>query len=261
MEKLTDSSTREFATPWTNPFAKQESEEPSMDEMDYGDESNPLDFDGVVPVFPLPNLVMFPSLVQPLHVFEPRYRQMAIDALAGNRMIALALLKPGYEANYDTKECEIHPIVCVGRITNEEHLGDGRYNFLLRGISRAVVSEEVESDKLYRMAKVELQSSVETNMATEDLAVAKRELIQEIERLIPSLSKEPAFPEVFSQKIELGALCDLVTFSSGVSPELAQAVLEELDIGKRFELVRRILKLKVYPDDASSSFPPDFSVN
>src|SRR5437763_5081870 len=93
------------------------------------------DFRGVARLFPLPNLVLFPHVVQPLHVFEPRYRQMTADALAGDRLIALALLKSGWEDDYDAQP-PIHGVGCLGRVAAEQLLPDGRYNLLLRGLSR-----------------------------------------------------------------------------------------------------------------------------
>ena len=68
------------------------------------DDLSPLThFAGTARLFPLPNLVLFPHVMQPLHVFEPRYRQMTADALTGDRLIGLVLLKPGWEADYEGK--------------------------------------------------------------------------------------------------------------------------------------------------------------
>src|SRR3954471_21363862 len=96
---------------------------------------------GVIRLFPLPNLVLFPGAMQPLHIFEPRYRQMTVDALAGDRLIGMALPRPGWENDYVGKPA-IHPVVCVGRILAEQRLADGRFNILLRGLRRARVVEE-----------------------------------------------------------------------------------------------------------------------
>ena len=80
------------------------------------DDLSPLSgFCGKVRLFPLPNLVLFPEVMQPLHIFEPRYRQMTADALAGDRLIALGLLRPGWEADYDGKPA-IYPVACLGRV-------------------------------------------------------------------------------------------------------------------------------------------------
>src|SRR6478736_5807860 len=106
-------------------------------------------FPGTARLFPLPNLVLFPHVVQPLHVFEPRYRQMTADALAGDRLIAPVLLKPGWEEEYDARP-EVHPVACLGRVVADQLLPDGRYNLLLRGLSRAHLLGEVTDAKPYR---------------------------------------------------------------------------------------------------------------
>src|SRR5580658_8985720 len=92
-------------------------------------------FSGTARLFPLPNLVFFPHALQPLHIFESRYRQMTADALAGDRLISLVLLQPGWEKHYEQKPA-LYPVACLGRIVAEETLDDGRYNLLLRGIGR-----------------------------------------------------------------------------------------------------------------------------
>src|SRR5262249_12044296 len=117
------------------------------------------DFQGVARLFPLPNLVLFPHVVQPLHIFEPRYRQMMADTLADDRRMALALLRPGWEADYHQAP-PIHPVGWLGQVLQEEKLPDGRYNLLLRGLCRARVVEELKTDRLYRSARVQLLRDV-----------------------------------------------------------------------------------------------------
>src|SRR5207253_4170439 len=99
------------------------------------EDTSPLaNFAGVARLFPLPNLVLFPHVVQPLHVFEPRYREMTTDALAGDRLIATALLHPDWEAVYEGHP-PIHPVACLGRIVADQRLDDGRFLLLLRGLA------------------------------------------------------------------------------------------------------------------------------
>src|SRR5262249_6167709 len=93
-------------------------------------------FGGTVRLFPLPNVVLFPQAIQPLHVFEPRYRQMTADALASDRLITLVLLQPGWETDYAGTP-EICSVACVGQVVADQGLPDGRYNLLLRGLRRA----------------------------------------------------------------------------------------------------------------------------
>src|SRR3712207_569670 len=92
-------------------------------------------FAGIARLFPLPNLVLFPSVIQPLHIFEPRYRQMTADALAGDRLLAIVLLRPGWEEEYEGRPA-VYPVACLGHIAAHQRLEDGRSNLLLRGLRR-----------------------------------------------------------------------------------------------------------------------------
>src|SRR5687767_15618343 len=73
----------------------------------------------VIPIFPLPNAVLFPNVFMPLHIFEARYRAMVSDALAGDRIIGMVLLKAGFESDYKGQP-PIYPIGCAGVITHSE---------------------------------------------------------------------------------------------------------------------------------------------
>src|SRR5258707_12444208 len=89
----------------------------------------------LLPLFPLPNVVLFPNVFLPLHIFEPRYREMVADALAGDRLIGMVLLKPGWERNYEGRP-PIYSTGCSGVIAHHERLGDGGYNIMRRGGER-----------------------------------------------------------------------------------------------------------------------------
>ena len=106
-----------------------------------------------IPIFPLPNVVLFPTVSLPLHIFEPRYREMVADALEGDRIIGMALLRAGWEGNYEGRP-PIYPMGCAGLITHSERLPDGRYNIVLRGLEKFRVIRE-HDQRLYRMADVD----------------------------------------------------------------------------------------------------------
>ena len=110
---------------------------------------------GAIAMFPLPNVVLLPGSLLPLHIFEPRYRQMTRDVLAGSRLLALARLKPGYEAQYQGRPA-VYPILGVGRIIASDELDDGRYNILVRGLMRAEILEELPPDQAYRLIRARL---------------------------------------------------------------------------------------------------------
>jgi hypothetical protein len=107
-----------------------------------------------IPIFPLPNVVLFPNVFLPLHIFEPRYRQMVGDALQGDRIIGMVLLRPGHDTDYGGRP-PIYPIGCSGLITHVERLEDGHYNLILRGLEKfTVASEEPPDARLYRTAVI-----------------------------------------------------------------------------------------------------------
>jgi len=107
----------------------------------------------LLPLFPLPNVVLFPNVFLPLHIFEPRYREMIADALTSDRLIGMVLLRPDWERDYEGRPA-VYPIGCSGVITHSERLSDGRYDIVLRGLDRFRVVQE-EEDRSYRRAIVE----------------------------------------------------------------------------------------------------------
>jgi Lon protease-like protein len=232
------------------------------------DETSPLsEFSGTARLFPLPNLVLFPHVMQPLHIFEPRYRQMTADALAGDRLIALVLLRPGWEADYDARPA-IYPVACLGRVVAEQTLDDGRYNILLRGLARIRVLEEVPQGKLYRSGRVELlgDSHFSEGPAARDL---RKRLGKAVAAWFPDKGAVyEQFRKLLRSELPLGPLGDIISFALPIDLEVKQELLEELDVRKR---VRRLLEyLEAHPQKpakpkgepaAERKFPPEFSVN
>jgi uncharacterized protein len=106
----------------------------------------------VVPVFPLPTVVFFPETYLPLHIFEPRYREMVLDASAQGHCIGMALLKEGWEDQY-TETPPIYAVGCVGRIISSHKLADGRFNIVLQGLHRCTYVEQAVSTP-YRQARI-----------------------------------------------------------------------------------------------------------
>jgi Lon protease-like protein len=106
-----------------------------------------------IPLFPLPGVVVFPGVLLPLHVFEERYRAMVDDALAGQRIIGMAMLRPGFERDYYGRP-PVYPVGCAGTITRAQRLDDGRFNIVLQGMMRFRIAGE-EDGRAYRLARVE----------------------------------------------------------------------------------------------------------
>src|SRR5207248_5602937 len=125
----------------------------------------------LLPLFPLPNVVLFPNVFLPLHIFEQRYREMVADAVTGDRLIGMVLLKAGWESNYEGRP-PVYPIGCSGLMTHVERLSDGHYNIVLRGVERFRVVEE-DHTRTYRRAIVE--SIVDEGLTPDDRAATRRQ--------------------------------------------------------------------------------------
>ncbi|MCK4343237.1 MAG: LON peptidase substrate-binding domain-containing protein [Phycisphaerae bacterium] len=191
-----------------------------------GDE--PIHVPSVIPLFPLPGIVLFPHTILPLHIFEPRYREMMTDALSGARVLGTALLKPGFEPLYYTPRAPIHTTIGVGQIVEWEQVEDGNYNLLLRGIGRAVILEEVP-DQAYRQARVE---PLETYCSRGE-APSKRLR----GKLFGAIRENPALDRILRKNwlrlrdapLDLGELADLLAAGLPAEPELRQCLLDEPD--------------------------------
>jgi len=118
------------------------------------DVSNLDSFSGVIPLFPLSTVVFFPNTLLPLHIFEPRYKRMVIDVINTEKIIGMALLKPGWEDNY-YENPEVFNVVGMGRIVSSETFEDGRINIVLYGLKRVKIVEIIENLP-YRLARVDI---------------------------------------------------------------------------------------------------------
>lgn len=220
-------------------------------------------FSGMARLFPLPNLVFFPEVMQPLHIFEQRYRQMTTDALAGDRLIAMVLPRPGWESDYDRSPA-LHSVACLGKIVADQKLDDGRFNILVRGLSRIQIVHEIPHGKLYRKAKVELLAEVPIADAR-TVRRLRKELIAKVPGWFPG---QPAVLEQFRKllrsRVPLGALGDIFTFALPLDTEFKQVLLEELEVEQRLRRLLEHLEEKFAPElqaAADRKFPPEFSIN
>jgi Lon protease-like protein len=176
-----------------------------------------------LPLFPLPNVVLFPNVYLPLHIFEPRYRRMVHDALNGDRMIGMVLLRPGYEAEYEGRPA-VYDIGCAGGITHVDRLPDGRFNIVLRGIAKFRIMREhpVPDAGTYRVADIAVLAEQLSNPDREVL----REQRAKIERLLaPLFSAARAtspLPEIMADDDLVNALAQYLA----LEPIEKQALLE-----------------------------------
>jgi Lon protease-like protein len=193
---------------------------------------------GVVPVFPLPDVVFFPHTTLPLHIFEPRYCEMVRDAMDGEALIAMALLRPGWEREYlDTPP--VYDVATVGRIEDLVDLPGGRYNLRLFGLQRVRLTE-LHTDTAYRLAQITPlperdadDSDPEVERAKLDLLVANGYLLNEIsDHYQPSI--------VLDDRQSFVAAVNAACASLPVEPAVRQRLLEEGDLLARQREVSKV---------------------
>jgi Lon protease-like protein len=197
-----------------------------------------------LPVFPLPEVVLFPGVHLPLHVFEPRYRAMTAEVLAAppdRRLIVMALLMPGWEEDYEGTP-PVHPVATAGEIISAKPLDDGRYLITLRGRERVrLTGAEELTDGGYRL--VNLVPAPESEEAFAGPAI--------VERLVRLLADFAAWTggvpisvrrEDLEARPEVRALVlNALSFHLTVPAALRQELLEVDDLARRLDGLARIV--------------------
>lgn len=235
----------------------------SDDAMSFHAES----FTGKVRLFPLPNLVMFPHVLQPLHVFEPRYRALLEEALDDDRLIAMAILAPGWEKHYEGRP-KLSPTACLGRVLTHQKVEGDRYNILLAGLRRVRIVEELPPEKPFREAQVELLEDIYPAESAGERPAAQLRLLKQFRRLLPNMPEvHQQLEELLCTDVSLGMLTDLISYTMQWPIEVKEQLLSEADVDRR---CRRLLKLMSDAPAKSGEgsgparglrWPPDFSAN
>ena len=213
-----------------------------------------------IPIFPLPNAVLFPRTLLPLHIFEPRYKQMVGDALEGNRQIGMVLFQPGWEGG-DHGSLEVFDTGGSGVITEYKSLEEGRYNILLTGRHRFRIMEFIQ-ERPYRVARVQLLKEVvpsdrEANEIATALALSFNELNLE------SVSSEMNLGLL--EKLDFPTLVNSICSSLSLSIYDKQQLLEMDNLKTRAHTILDVLKQQASRGRFVSQFshlkPEDPSAN
>jgi len=175
-----------------------------------------------IPLFPLPNVVFFPKTYLPLHIFEPRYREMVLDAATSGQCIGMALLKEGWEAQYYQNPPSF-TIGWVGRLASLQKLPDGRSNILLQGIERYEIREEFY-DKPYREATVALKARMEDPVHLDP--ALRAHVMELVHDYIPTSEEASVLQVVTREEIGDEVLINSLSGSLDCSPLEKQFLLE-----------------------------------
>lgn len=193
-----------------------------------------------MPLFPLDSVVLLPQQVVPLHIFEPRYRQMMEHVLDGSGQFALATFEGSrWKQEYHGRP-PLRSAVCVAQVARHEKMDDGRYNLIVQGVCRARIVKELAAaeGRLYRLATlapVGLEST-----ADEDELVEIRDLLEELLEdgpLTRMVAAGPVLQFIRDEKVPVPAMLELVSFSLLSGPELMYRLLAEGDLATRARLI------------------------
>lgn len=204
------------------------------------DVSNLDSFSGVIPLFPLSTVVFFPNTLLPLHIFEPRYKRMVNDVINTEKIIGMALLKPGWEDNY-YENPEVFNVVGMGRIVSSETFEDGRINIVLYGLKRVKIVEIIENLP-YRLARVDIVNDLHGS-DEESLRARIDELISKWNLLIEDTEK--------SHKIDINTMLPMESLTDALATLIfsnvfeKQVLLEEPNVHKRAEIIIRDLEIRL----------------
>ena len=193
----------------------------------------------LLPLFPLPNVVLFPNVFLPLHIFEPRYREMVADALASDRLIGMVLLRPGWDRDYEGRP-PIYPIGCSGVLTHNERLPDGRYNIVLRGMERFRILEE-DHALGYRRAHIEPLRERPLDAADRAAILTQRAKLEAMLGPSQSSAGDPRMPASMSDEDLINALAQYLD----LEPLEKQALLEKACLRTRAESLVELLEMKI----------------
>lgn len=192
-----------------------------------------------IPIFPLPSVVLFPNVSLPLHIFEARYREMTGDALDGDRIIGMVLLRPGWEHDYEGRPA-VYRVGCAGLITHAERLDDGRFNIVLRGLEKFRIVGE-DDGRNYRVAQVESLPEAIADEDREAMRSARRRLEALLVPQPEGRGVEPKVPPSMPDEDLVNALAQYLE----LEPVEKQALLEREGLLSRCRSLIELLEMKV----------------
>ncbi|HVP72904.1 MAG TPA: LON peptidase substrate-binding domain-containing protein [Phycisphaerales bacterium] len=203
-----------------------------------------VNFGRPMPLFPLPDTVLLPHAVLPLHIFEPRYRQMIEDVLDAAGQIAMASFNDrDWKAHYHGTP-PLRPAVCVGQIVQHEAMDDGRHNILLHGVCRARIKQMIEPDdeRPYRMAKLAPLETVDKKPPP--MISVRRDLrdLLKSPRLAKMRSVETVVQWFDRKDVTTHALLELIGFALLHDTETKYQLLQESSPVQRAKLIKRELR-------------------
>lgn len=193
----------------------------------------------LLPIFPLPNVVFFPKIILPLHIFEPRYKQMVRDVLQNDRTLGMILLQEGWQTDYFGSPT-VHKIGCMGRIETYEKLPEGRFNILLNGLRRFEILRFIQ-DKPYRLAAVKVLDELPFVLENHQISRAREDLMEKFLNYLQHVLGMELNDEKFDRSASLETVVNQVAAVLDIPVKTKQELLETPSMDSRLQQVCNIL--------------------
>jgi uncharacterized protein len=194
----------------------------------------------IVPIFPLPNVVLFPKTLLPLHVFEERYRTMTREVLAGDGQIAIVLLREGWETNYEGNPA-VCDVACLGKIETFEELEDGKYDIVLAGLQRVRLIREIQHSP-YRLAEAERLADLACDETSPDV-IRRRNHLGGLFTRFAELATGGKYKTVeLVPQLHFEAMVNMVASTLNLPAQEKQLLLEMDDMTQRCDVLLPILQ-------------------
>jgi Lon protease-like protein len=189
-----------------------------------------------VPIFPLPNVTFFPKTILPLHVFEPRYREMVANSLRGDRLIGVALLKEGWQKNYFGSPPTFKTFG-VGKIIDFQQYDNDCYDIAIEGLYRVRLIAEHQT-RPFRVGRVSVLQDGPIDHIRDEVVEVHNEIVAtccRIAQLAPEYQE--TFQNVWSSHPHPCVTAEILASNMVVDAYDRQSILEELDPLRRLRLV------------------------
>ena len=206
------------------------------------------DYEDSLPIFPLSLPVLFPRVKTPLHLFEPRYRQLGRDVLAGDRRLAMVVVRPEH-AQAMTGDPPIFPVGCAGVVTESQQLPDGRYNIVLLGEQRVRVVEEAppQGERLYRLARVERLADAYPEAERARVGALRQAIVEDVGELMrraqTGRSRRRFEPDLFAN-LDDESFVNAISNAFALDPLEKQSLLEADSIPERYSRLASALSFR-----------------
>lgn len=213
------------------------------------------DFSGTARLFPLPNLVLFPHVMQPLHIFEPRYRELLEEALTTDQLVTMAMLAPGWEKDYEGRP-PLFPMACLGRVAVHHRVADGAYNVLVVGLKRVRLLRGCRRRRAFARPRPRFVTTAIHRKKRPRPLLSNASSAAAFLEILPHLPQaQDQLDQLLGSEVSLGTLTDIISYMLDIELVQKETLLAEANVHRRTRLLLQHLAA-ISTDDSPGSGGP-----